>query len=196
MINLDGIKYYQTFTWPTYENLARENRKVIGDFLKLIYEDGIFSEIEKLITCDEFKESINNYVVCCKDIGHIVLMAICSAIDTLGAYSEGTGKRNVGNRFKKFISIYFPDIYDKNMADKIYEAFRCGSVHEWNLFKGNMIGLINDPNHLRKENGILHISLVDFFNDLKKAFQKYYEAIKRNDKVKDKLLARYRELKR
>ena len=51
-------------------------------------------------------------------------------------------------------------------------------------------------NHLRKENGILHISLVDFFNDLKKAFQKYYEAIKRNDKVKDKLLARYRELKR
>jgi hypothetical protein len=194
MINFDSIIYYQTFTWPTHDELTVEKNNTIADFLKKIYEDGIFGEIEKLITCGQFKKQINNRDFCCVGVGHIVLMAVCSAIDSLGAYAEGTGIKNVGLRFKKFISTYFPAIY-KNKEQNIYDSFRCGSVHEWNLFKGNMIGLRNDPDHLKEENGILHISLVDFFSDLKIAFQKYYEAIQKDNNIKDNLLARYRELK-
>jgi hypothetical protein len=194
MIDLNSLIYYQTSTWPTYDELAVEENETIAAFLKKIYEDGIFGEIGKLITCDQFKKQENNHDLYCVGIGHIVLMAVCSAIDTLGAYAAGTRKNKVGCRFKYFISSYFPDKY-LTLADKIYEAFRCGAVHEWNLFKGNMIGLRNDPNHLKENNAVLHISLLDFFNDLKIAFQKYCEVIRKDNHVKDNLLARYKKLK-
>ena len=194
MVNFSKIQYHQTFTWPTYDDLVDEESIVIADFLGLIYKHGIFNEIERLITCEHFKKTINNHDFYCVGIGHIVLMAVCNAIDTLGAYSEGAGRRNVERRFKRFISTYFPAIY-KNMGKKIYDSFRCRSVHEWNLFKGSMVGLRDDPDHLKEENDILHISLIDFFNDLKVAFQRYYEAIKSDFSVRDKLLKRYKELR-
>lgn len=195
MIDLKNIIYHRTDTWPSYKDLEKETNIEIANFIKKIYREGVFIEIEKLISCEEFKVSGNDYDYCCVGIGHIVLLAICSAIDSLGAYAEGTGIRNVGPRFKNFISTYFLSSYDEELAEKIYDSFRCGIVHEWYLFKGSMIGMENDPNHLREENGILHISLNDFFKDLKAAFKDYYEKIKSDKSIKKKLLKRYKEIK-
>lgn len=195
MIDLQHIIHYQTFTWPAYEALSIEDNTVIAKFLKKIYQEGVFEEIEKLMTCKEFKKTINGCDYYCVGIGHTVLLAICSAIDSLGAFAEGIGRNRVKFRFISFIKSYFPDSYDENIANKIYEAFRCGSTHAWYLFSGNMIGLINYPNHLKEENGIMHISLNDFFNDLKIAFRNYYEDIQKDNDIKDKLLRRYQVLK-
>jgi hypothetical protein len=194
MIDLNKIIPYQTSTWPTYEELAVEENKTIAAFLEKIYEDGIFDEIGKLIKCDQFKRQEKNKVFYCVGIGHIVLMAVCSAVDILGAYATGTKTNKVGHRFKNFISSYFPEKY-KGVADEIYRAFRCGSVHAWFLFNGKIIGLRDDSKHLKEDNGLLHISLIDFFDDLKIGFQKYCEVIIKDNNAKDSLLKRYKVLR-
>jgi hypothetical protein len=166
MIDLKTIIYHQTNTWPDYVELSKEPNNVIADFIKVIY-DGVFTEINRLMTSKEYPN--------CNGIGHVVLISICSAIDSISAYAYGGGK--VGKRFTGFISKYFPNNY-LGKEDAIYQSFRNDGVHGWNLHKSWISPLINDPNHLSEINGIISLSLYDFFNDLQKAFQKYYEDIK------------------
>ena len=184
MIGLNKIIFYQTNTWPSYEELVKESNVVIANFLKIIYVDGVFVEINKLMTSKEYPN--------CVDIGHVVLISICSAIDSLSAYAFGGG--NVGNRFTSFIAKYFPTKYS-GKEKLIYEAFRCDGVHGWNLHRSVISGKINDPHHLENKLGIPYISLYDFFNDLTKAFDKFYNKLKTDDILKDNVLKRYNEIR-
>ena len=123
-------------------------------------------------------------------------MAICSAIDTLGAFLKGSEKTDsrVGKRFRAFIQSYFPKEYSAERK-KIYKHLRCDSIHGWTLNKAYITGIENDQDHLSRRNGVLHISLLNFFDDLKEAFLNYCEKIMSEDELKRNILRRYKELK-
>ena len=192
MIDLRKTIYHMTKTWPKYENLKNESNSTIADFISKIYKKGIFREINRLLTCDIYDENTQTHYTNCAGIGHIVLIAICCAIDSLSAFASGGGK--VRNRFTSFIARYFPSNYS-GKESKIYEAFRCDSVHGWNLHKSSISGYVNDPKHLSEEGGTIYISLYDLFNDLNKAFDNYYQELKEDNTIKNNLLKRYKDIK-
>lgn len=185
MVNLNSLVYHKTNTWPSHSDLVLESNMVLGDFLRKIFVEGVFIEINKLLTSKEYPN--------CTGIGHITLIAICSAIDSLSSYVSGGGR--VGMRFITFISQYFPTRY-AGKEQKIYESFRCDSIHGWNLHKSIISGIPNDKDHLLEENDIIYISLYDFFNDLTKAFESYHTSLKQDDSLKINLLKRYKELRK
>ena len=185
MIDLSKIIYYQTNTWPSYSELAIESNIEIANFVKYIFCNGVFVEINKLTTSKEYPH--------CGGIGHVVLISICAAIDSLSAYAYGGGK--VCTRFTSFISKYFPNRYS-GKEQKIYESFRCDGVHGWNLHKSAISPIVNDPKHLSENNGAIYISLYDFYNDLQKAFQEYYKILSVEDCIKDNLLKRYKQIEK
>ena len=86
--------------------------------------------------------------------------------------------------------VYFPS----ERFSKIYKAFRCDSVHGWNLHKSSISGCVNDPKHLSEEGGTIYISLYDLFNDLNKAFDNYYQELKEDNTIKNNLLKRYKDI--
>jgi hypothetical protein len=181
MLNLDEITYHLTETWPSYTVLSSVPNSAIVDFMKKIYTDGVFIEIGTIMTKHPG----------CKGVGHIVLISICSAIDSLSAYAFGGGGNK--SRFTNFISAYFPANY-KGKEQNIYESFRCDSVHGWNLHKSTISGIVSDSKHLSLEEGIIRISLYDFFNDFVKASENYYQELKKKNSIKDNFLKRYKEL--
>lgn len=194
MIKYKNFKFYLLNTWPSLEELEKKTKDEIVEFMKKMYQGGIFDEIEQLIRRDEFKNPKDDSY--CYRIGHIVLMAICSAIDTLGAFLKGSKKTDsdVSERFRAFIQSYFPKEYSVERK-KIYKHLRCDSIHGWTLNKAYITGIENDQDHLSRRNGILHISLLEFFDDLKEAFLNYCEKIMSDDKLKRNILRRYKELK-
>lgn len=185
MIDLNNIEYHLTNTWPSFNDISKEHNVIIADFMKKIYSEGIFLEINRLLTNKEYPN--------CGGIGHVVLISICSAIDSLSTYANGGG--DVGQRFTSFISKYFPSKYS-GKENFIYKSFRCDGVHGWNLHKSIISGNINDPEHLLIANGIISISLYDFFNDLIKAFNSYYELLKIDDNIKNNFLIYYKKVKK
>jgi len=184
MVDLSKIIFHKTNTWPSYEELVKESNGVLANFLKIIYADGVFVEINKLMTSKEYPN--------CSGIGHVVLISICSAIDSLSAYVFGGG--NVGSRFTGFIKEYFPSKYS-GKEKFVYEAFRCDGVHGWNLHRSVISGKINDPHHLENKLGIPYISLYDFFNDLTKAFDKFHNELKNDGNLRNNVLKRYQEIR-
>jgi len=182
MLNLDEVIYHKTGSWPSYSSLSLEPSLVIADFIRKIYVEGVFVEIRKIMT--EHKD--------CGGVGHIVLISICSAIDSLSAYAYGGGGNK--SRFTNFISAYFPTIYKGKEYD-IYKSFRCDGVHGWNLHKSIISGIVNDPEHLSFNDGIIRISLYDFFNDFVKAFEKYYQELIIENNIKGNFLKRYKEVR-
>ncbi|MHA2061782.1 MAG: hypothetical protein ACW963_05785, partial [Candidatus Sifarchaeia archaeon] len=148
MLDLASVVYHRTDTWPTADDLEKQTNDVIADFISKIYRKGVFCEINKLMTCDQYKN--------CAGIGHIVLIAITCAIDSLSAFASGGGR--VGDRFTGFIAKYFPNKYS-GKENSIYKAFRCDSVHGWNLHRSTISGKPNDQAHLSESNGVIYISL-------------------------------------
>ena len=55
MIKYKNFKFYLLNTWPSLEELEKKTKDEIVEFMKKMYQDGIFDEIEQLIRCDEFK---------------------------------------------------------------------------------------------------------------------------------------------
>lgn len=104
------------------------------------------------------------------------------------------GGGRVGSRFTRFITKYFPTNYI-GKESKIYEVFRCDGVHGWNLHRSCISGETNDKDHLLCRDGILYISLYDFYNDFVKAITKYSEELKYDDNLKNNLLKRYKEIR-
>ncbi|MFH1656166.1 MAG: hypothetical protein ABH956_00120 [Candidatus Nealsonbacteria bacterium] len=184
MTDLDKIIYHQTDTWPSYKELSVESNIVIANFIKKIYIQGVFKEIKRLMTLKEYPN--------CNSVGHIVLICICSAIDSLSAYASGGGR--VGERFTSFIVRYFPSKY-YGKENLIYNTFRCDGVHGWNLHKSVISGISNDPKHLEVKFDIAYISLYDFFNDLTEGFDKFYNELKTDDILKNNVLKRYKKIR-
>lgn len=153
-----------------------------GEIIKKIYLDGVCSEIYRVMSNphDGKKD--------CGGIGHIVLISICCAIDSISAYRlpdasfcddtrkflgcSGYPRDFSSYRFQHFIKNYFDSQYNE-VAAKIYKAFRCSSVHGWNLHSSSISGKKNDDMHLNVHGELIHLSLYDFFDDFQKAVTKY-----------------------
>jgi hypothetical protein len=184
MFDISKINYHQTDTWPKYNKLCEEEDEIIVEFIKEIYCNGVFAEIERLMNSNEFPK--------CSGIGHIVLIAICSVIDSLSAYANAND--GVGVRYKGFIKNYFPEEY-RGSEEGIYDVFRCDGVHGWNLHRSMISGERNDRNHLNNKEGILYLSLYDFFDDLQDAFNNYLNQLVKDKELINNLLNRYKEIR-
>ena len=183
MKKIEDIITYQTNTWPAYQEMETTTNDYIAGFLEHIYKKGNMTEV--LIIMEKFHQ--------CGGVGHVVLISICSLIDSISAYYTGGGK--VGYRFTGYISKYFPTNY-AGKEDDIYKAFRCDGVHGWNLHKSSISGVPNDGEHLTiYENKVIHLSLYDFFNDLIKSFDKYLAELRVDDNLKKNFLKRYKEIR-
>jgi len=184
-MDINSVKYHITTTWPSYEEAEKATNFEIAEFLSKIFRDGVLAEISRTMNLKEYPN--------CGSIGHIVLIAICSAIDSISAYNSGGG--GVGTRYTGFITKYFPSNYI-GKEDILYKSFRCDSVHGWNLHRSVISGIPNDPCHLNIIEGMPYISLYDLFNDLSKALDNYLDQLKNDDNLKINFIRRYKEIKK
>ena len=89
---------------------------------------------------------------------------------------------------------YFPEEY-RGSEEGIYDVFRCDGVHGWNLHRSMISGERNDRNHLNNKEGILYLSLYDFFDDLQDAFNNYLNQLVKDKELINNLLNRYKEIR-
>lgn len=108
-MEFDNFKPDITNTWPLIDEIQNETNETIYQLGKLIIKDGILKEIKRLLYFPLYDKEHSKYLKNCEGIGHIALQAITSAIDSISAFQNGGG--NVGDRFTRFISAYFPDNY-------------------------------------------------------------------------------------
>ncbi len=185
MLDFKGVVYYQTNTWPDHGLLLNDEAHLVPAFARYLYPDGVFCEIERLLGSREFPGG--SYV------GHMTLIAICCAIDSVAAFADGAerGAAGVRSRFLSFVTTYFPKRYASNARD-VFELLRCDGVHEWYLQRATISSVPNDPKHLT---GSLYVSLPDLFRDLRGGFESYAQALERDAGLRTKFLARYRSVR-
>lgn len=93
---------------------------------------------------------------------------LCSClIDQISGFRYNTDK--VGKRYRQFVKDYLP----KYIPDELYDDLRNKLVHNYSI--GSFYGLSRKaPNlHLQKHNGVMHLNLENFIDDLSKALDKY-----------------------
>lgn len=185
MHDFKGVVYYQTSTWPSHDDLARNEATLVPAFARYLYHEGVFAEIDRLLKSNEFPNG--SYV------GHMTLIAICCAIDSAAAFADGAkrGAHGVQRRFELFVESYFPSAY-ATQKKAMYELLRCDGVHEWYLQRATITSVANDPKHLT---GSIHISLPDFFDDVKIAFCAYASALDNEPELRAKFLGRYESVR-
>ncbi len=150
--------------------------------LEKIIKETILDEIDNVIS-DAYK--VNGGLA---HRGHVVVLALLCAVDSIAAYSFIGG---VGERYKNFISIYFPSDYQP-FATEIYNLYRNSSVHSWNLFQV-AIWPGNEP--ITTSGGSLSFGIVNFYNALVKAVDNFLSDLPSNTTLQINSLKRYSELK-
>ncbi len=185
MLDFKGVLYYHTSTWPDHGLLLCDEAHLVPPFARHLYPDGVFHEIERLLGSREFPGG--SYV------GHMTLIAICCAIDSVAAFADGAerGAAGVKLRFLSFVTTYFPKPYASHAKD-IFDLLRCDGVHEWFLQRATISSVPNDPRHLT---GSLYVSLPDLFRDLRGGFESYAQAPGRDAGLRANFLARYRSVR-
>lgn len=185
MLDFKGVIYYHTSTWPDHSFLMSDEANLVPAFARHLYPGGVFHEIERLLESKEFPGG--SYV------GHMTLIAICCAIDSVAAFADGAvrGAAGVKSRFLSFVTTYFPNRYAASAKD-IFDLLRCDGVHEWYLQRATISSIPNDPKHLT---GSLHVSLPDLFRDLGNGFDAYSRALECDAALRAKFLVRYRSVR-
>jgi hypothetical protein len=121
----------------------------IGDIL--YFAPGIRFEDIDLRSPDlprQYRERITGFYIDpaeqCADSGHAFAAGVLlvSAIDALARLRSRDG---VGDRFKKFAREKLPSFADENLAQRFYEDFRNGLVHEARLKNGAQFTLEFEP---------------------------------------------------
>lgn len=115
---------------------------------------------------------------------------LCSCfIDQISGFRYDTDK--VGKRYRLFIKEYLPS-YN---PDELYEDLRNKLVHNYSV--GNFYGLTRKAPqiHLQKLNGVTHLNLENFINDLKVALTKYISELKSDNDIRRKALSWYASYK-
>jgi len=133
--------YHQTTTWPCIKKMKESSPRDLSEFIKNLFLFGILKEIERVMS------NPHNGKTKCGGVGHIVLISICSAIDTISAYFDP--EKSQRDRYIKFIHTFFKEKYkSQTTAELIYKCFRNDSVHGWNLHRSMITAKIGDKNHL------------------------------------------------
>ena len=76
MLDLRGVYYQSPTTWPKADDIQHSTGADLSSLLRLLYERGVFLEIEAIMT--KFPD--------CAGVGHVVLQALCCALDGLSAF--------------------------------------------------------------------------------------------------------------
>lgn len=189
----ESFEFARTDTWPLYSSICTKNNNEIAILIGKI-SGGILEEIGKVMNNSLVDVTGTIISQNCAGIGHVVLIAICSAIDTMAAFSNGSDKNDNKVRFTSFIAKFFQDKYH-GKEGAIYTVFRCDSVHGWNLHKSTISGVKNDSKHLTDELGVIYLSLYDLFDDFKMAVNKYIADFKTSTDLKNNFLKRYKKIK-
>ena len=121
--------------------------------------------------------------------GHVVVLAILCAIDSIASYAFNGG---VGTRYKNFISTYFPSDYQP-FSNDIYLSYRNSSVHSWNLFQ---VAIYPGNETITINNGSLSFGLINFYNALIVAVDNFLSDLPNSPTLQIKSLRRYSELRR
>ena len=115
---------------------------------------------------------------------------LCSClIDQISGFRYNTDK--VGKRYKQFVKDYLPN-YN---SDELYEDLRNKLVHNYSV--GKHYGLTRKAHHLhlKEVNGLTHLNLEDFIEDLKIALNKYITELRNDNDIRRKALCWYTEYK-
>lgn len=212
-MDIQNIIYHQTNTWPDKEEIKKASNEDVFHFIHKVFLKGMLGEIKRVMAnSHDGKEK-------CGGVGHIVLISICCAIDSISSYflpeilkkdkNSDHEKRKyffehspfvdekdwrLGDskaRYINFIKRFFDKKYEPK-CENIYGCFRCASVHGWNLHRSSISGESEDKNHLTIfENGVIHISLYDFFNDFESAVTKYANQLKNDADLLANFIKRY-----
>lgn len=176
----EGFMPWQPSTWPEPP---------------YVYEDDFLVTLDRIIKetmLDEISNVINDATQVNDGLthrGHVVLLALLCAVDSIAAYSFNGG---VGDRYRFFIENYFPNDYRPHAAD-IYKLYRNSSVHSWNLFQAGIW-----PGNEALEvttNGTLSFGLLNFNSALTVAVDAFLADIPNRADLQANVLSRYTELK-
>ena len=110
---------------------------------------------------------VNNTNESLEHRGHVIILALLCAIDSIAAYAFQGG---VGSRYENFISTYFPTEYQP-FASEIYKLYRNSSVHSWNLFQ---VGIWLGKEPITTDGGSLSFGLINFQKALVKAVDTFF----------------------
>jgi hypothetical protein len=175
----EGFIPWQPSTWPTPPvSYNAEFAETLG----IIISETMLNEIGNVIS-DAHK--VNGGL---EHRGHVVVLAILCAVDSIAAYAFNGG---VGERYTKFISTFFPSDYQP-FADDIYKLYRNSSVHSWNLFQ---VGIWPGNEKVTRDGGSLSFGLINAFDALKQAIDNFLATLPEDANLQTNSLSRYRELK-
>ena len=160
-----------------------------------IYVAGFSETLEKIIK-ETMLDEINNVISDANQVngglthrGHVVILALMCAVDSIAAYPFSGG---VGKRYTNFIKTYFPDEYQP-FASVIYKLYRNSSVHNWNLFE---VGIWPGSESVSTDGGSLSFGLLNFQDALTQAVESFLKDLPNKPDLQTNCIRRYTELKR
>ena len=113
---------------------------------------------------------------------------ICvSVIDFLGRFYMGCPEKDVRSRFICWLLSYMRPPFDGYSANRFYEDFRNGLVHECRIKNGGEFSLsIQKP--LVKREGYLVVNPKVLLEKIKNGFNKYLEDLRKNNILSEELI--------
>jgi len=117
-------------------------------------------------------------------VGAFILTFV--AIDCLATWRAGHDSN--AKCFEKFVTKFFPKQYEV-FAKDFYTLLRSGLVHNYSIKKGKYALTDGDPRiHLEETpDGITMLNWEDFFRDFLTARDRYYEAVRRSEKLQHRI---------
>lgn len=170
---------WQPSTWPPAPAAVDE---AFVDNLKHIFEESILSEINNVIS------DAHNSVGSLEHRGHVVAIALLCALDAISSYGYGA---RCGKQIPEFVRAHFPAQY-RPRADALLVLYRHAMVHSWNLFE---VSLSPGTEEISESGGVISFGLLNFFEALVQATERFLEQLVNDPALQQKTLARYKALK-
>jgi hypothetical protein len=109
-------------------------------------------------------------------------LILVSAIDAISwiKYAPRSAKRKVGDEFKQFVSVELASFADSQIAERFYQDFRNGLVHECRIKNGGQFSL-DHPHTVKEENSILSINPRRLADEVEEALLRYVGALMKDE---------------
>ena len=109
-------------------------------------------------------------------------LILVSAIDAIAwiKYAPRTADRQVGKEFKKFVSAELASFTDPKIAERFYQDFRNGLVHECRIKNGGQFSL-DHPDTVKEEDSILSINPRRLADEVEAALLNYVKVLMENE---------------
>lgn len=115
---------------------------------------------------------------------------LCSClIDQISGFRYNTDK--VGKRYRQFVKDYLPSY----IPEELYDDLRNKLVHNYSI--GSFYGLTRKAPqvHLQKHNGVTHLNLENFIEDLSKALDQYIYELTNDTLIRNNALCWFNKYK-